>query len=61
MPRPAHLRVPGARQAESWFVGGTAAGDVVQRARLAMKAQGAGFYFWYYLLPMTQHRDPAVD
>jgi len=26
-----------------------------------MKAQGAGFYFWYYLLPMTQHRDPAVD
>lgn len=53
--------VPGARQAESWFVGGTAAGDVVQRARLAMKAQGAGFYFWYYLLPMTQHRDPAVD
>jgi hypothetical protein len=29
--------------------------------RLAMKAQGAGFYFWYYLLPMIQHRDPAVD
>ena len=31
------------------------------RAAPVMKAQGAGFYFWYYLLPMTQHRDPAVD
>ncbi|SVB44904.1 uncharacterized protein METZ01_LOCUS197758, partial [marine metagenome] len=28
------------------------------RARLAMKDAGAGFYFWNYLLPMTQHRDP---
>jgi hypothetical protein len=22
-----------------------------------MKDAGAGFYFWNYLLPMTQHRD----
>ncbi len=50
--------VPGARQAESWFVDHTAAGDVVQRARLEMKDQGAGFYFWYYLLPLSQHHDP---
>jgi hypothetical protein len=50
--------VPSARQAESWFVGQTQAGDVMQRARLAMKEQGAGFYFWYYLLPMSQQRDP---
>ncbi|MBC8364959.1 MAG: hypothetical protein H8E59_08145 [Actinobacteria bacterium] len=49
---------PSARQAESWFVSHTRAGDVMQRARLAMKEQGAGFYFWYYLLPMNQHRDP---
>ena len=49
--------VPGARQAESWYVTRTKAGDVVQRARVAMKDAGAGFYFWNYLLPMTQHRD----
>jgi hypothetical protein len=36
----------------------TAAGDVIQRTRVAMKEQGAGFYFWYYLLPATQHHDP---
>ncbi|MBS1265482.1 MAG: hypothetical protein MAG471_01327 [Acidimicrobiaceae bacterium] len=51
--------VPGARQAETWFVDHTAAGDVVQRARLAMKEQGAAFYFWYYLLPATQHHEPG--
>jgi hypothetical protein len=50
--------VPGARQAETWFVDHTAAGDVIQRARVAMKEQDAGFYYWYYLLPATQHHDP---
>ncbi len=52
--------VPGARQAESWYVMHTRAGDVVQRARVAMKDAGAGYYFWNYLLPMTQHRDPGA-
>lgn len=33
-------------------------GFTFDRARLAMKDAGAGFYFWNYLLPMTQHRDP---
>ncbi len=51
--------VPGARQAETWFVDHTRAGDVIQRARIAMKEQGAGFYFWNYLLPMTQHHEPG--
>ncbi|MBT6092036.1 MAG: hypothetical protein HOH21_04300 [Acidimicrobiaceae bacterium] len=50
--------VPGARQAESWYVTRTKAGDAVQRARVAMKDAGAGHYFWNYLLPMTQHRVP---
>ena len=50
--------VPGARQAESWYVTRTKAGDAVQRARVAMKDAGAGYYFWNYLLPMTQHRVP---
>ena len=49
--------VPGARQAESWFVNHTRGGEVMQRARRALKEQKAGFYFWYYLLPLTQHHD----
>jgi hypothetical protein len=33
-------------------------GFTLDRAHLAMKDAGARFYFWNYLLPMTQHRDP---
>ena len=48
---------PSARSAESWFVKQTQAGAVIQKARIKMKEAGANFYFWYYLLPMTQHDD----
>ena len=50
---------PSARSAESWFVTQTQAGSVIQKARINMKEAGANFYFWYYLLPMTQHREPT--
>ena len=49
---------PAARSAESWFVNETLAGQVIQRSRVKMKESGANFYFWYYLLPMTQHHEP---
>jgi len=49
---------PSARRAESWFVQQTQAGQTIQKARINMKEAGANFYFWYYLLPMTQHHEP---
>ena len=49
---------PSARSAESWFVNETQAGDVIQKSRIKMKESGTNFYFWYYLLPMTQHHEP---
>ena len=48
---------PSARSAESWFVKETLAGQLIQTARIKMKESGTNFYFWYYLLPMTQHDD----
>jgi hypothetical protein len=50
---------PTARSAESWFVQNTQAGQTIQKARVNMKEAGANFYFWYYLLPMTQHHEPT--
>ncbi len=50
---------PSARSAESWFVQHTQAGQAIQKARVNMKESGANFYFWYYLLPMTQHHEPT--
>jgi len=51
---------PSARSAETWFVKETQAGKVLQAARINMKEDGAKFYFWYYLLPLTQHHDPET-
>ena len=51
--------VPGARQAETWFVTQTKAGDVIQRARIALEEQEAGSYFTTYILPLTQVREPG--
>ena len=48
---------PSARRAESWFVKETLGGQTIQRARIKMKEADVNFYFWYYLLPMTQHHD----
>ena len=48
---------PSARSAESWFVTETLGGQTIQTARIKMKEAGAKFYFWYYLLPMTQHHE----
>ena len=30
----------------------------IQNSRIKMKESGTNFYFWYYLLPMTQHHEP---
>ena len=49
---------PSARSAESWFVDKTHAGQLIQNSRIKMKESGTNFYFWYYLLPMTQHHEP---
>ena len=49
--------IPDARQAETWFVDHTQAGQIIQRARIAMKESGENRYFWYYLLPLTQHHE----
>ncbi len=49
---------PAARSAESWFVSTTHAGQLIQNSRIKMKESGTNFYFWYYLLPMTQHHEP---
>ena len=51
---------PNARSAESWFVQRTQAGQTIQQARIKMKEAGANFYFWYYLLPMTQHHNQTT-
>lgn len=48
---------PSARSAESWFVTETLGGQTIQTARIKMKEAGVKFYFWYYLLPMTQHHE----
>ena len=48
---------PSARRAESWFVNETVGGKTIQKARIKMKEADVNFYFWYYLLPMTQHHE----
>ena len=48
---------PSARSAESWFVTETLGGQIIQTARIKMKEADVNFYFWYYLLPMTQHHE----
>ena len=48
---------PSARRAESWFVKETLGGQTIQEARIKMKEADVNFYFWYYLLPMTQHHE----
>ena len=48
---------PSARRAESWFVTETLGGKTIQTARIKMKEASVNFYFWYYLLPMTQHHE----
>ena len=48
---------PSARSAESWFVKETLGGQTIQEARIKMKEADVNFYFWYYLLPMTQHHE----
>ena len=48
---------PSARTAESWFVKETLGGKTIQKARIKMKEADVNFYFWYYLLPMTQHHE----
>tara|TARA_Y100000768_G_C23892457_1_gene640865 strand:+ start:28 stop:729 length:702 start_codon:yes stop_codon:yes gene_type:complete len=48
---------PSARSAESWFVTETLGGQTIQTARIKMKEADVNFYFWYYLLPMTQHHE----
>ena len=48
---------PSARSAESWFVTETLGGQTIQTARIKMKEAGVTVYFWYYLLPMTQHHE----
>lgn len=47
--------VPEARSAESWLFRKTEAGQVLRRARRAMKAAGEGS--WFYLIPFTQGLD----
>jgi len=46
--------VPGARQAETWYVQDTAAGATMRSARDQLRQQGAPRPLWYYLLPATQ-------
>lgn len=46
--------VPGARQAETWYVQHTAAGATMRAARDQLRRQGAPRPLWYYLLPATQ-------
>ena len=52
---------PSARSAESWFVTETLGGETIQTARIKMKDADVNFYFWYYLLPMTQHHEISKD
>ena len=52
---------PSARSAESWFVTETLGGETIQTARIKMKDADVNFYFWYYLLPMTQHHEIDTD
>ena len=52
---------PSARSAESWFVTETLGGETIQTARIKMKEADVNFYFWYYLLPMTQHHEISKD
>ena len=52
---------PSARSAESWFVTETLGGEIIQTARIKMKEADVNFYFWYYLLPMTQHHEISKD
>jgi len=52
---------PSARSAESWFVKETLGGQTIQEARIKMKEADVNFYFWYYLLPMTQHHEISKD
>ena len=52
---------PSARSAESWFITETLGGETIQTARIKMKEADVNFYFWYYLLPMTQHHEISKD
>ena len=52
---------PSARRAESWFVTETLGGQTIQTARIKMKEADVNFYFWYYLLPMTQHHEISTN
>lgn len=48
--------VPAARSAETWFAQQTAAGKMLHRAQQAMKDADAPQPFWFYVLPVSQHR-----
>jgi hypothetical protein len=48
--------VPAARSAETWFAQQTEAGRTLHRAQQAMKDAGAPQPFWFYVLPVSQHR-----
>ncbi|MBK5289206.1 MAG: hypothetical protein JJE46_12160, partial [Acidimicrobiia bacterium] len=48
--------VPAARSAETWFAQQTATGTLLHAAQRIMKDAGAPQPFWFYLLPVSQHR-----
>ncbi len=48
--------VPAARSAETWFAQQTAAGKMLHQAQQAMKDAEAPQPFWFYVLPVSQHR-----
>ena len=48
--------VPAARSAETWFAQRTEAGRTLHRAQQVMKDAGAPQPFWFYVLPVSQHR-----
>ena len=48
--------VPAARAAESWFAQTTASGALMREAMRVMRDQKAPQPFWFYLLPVSQHR-----
>jgi hypothetical protein len=48
--------VPAARSAETWFARQTAAGRTLHAAQRAMKDADAPQPFWFYVLPVSQHR-----
>ncbi|MEP6626101.1 MAG: hypothetical protein ABJC79_16760 [Acidimicrobiia bacterium] len=48
--------VPAARSAETWFAATTAAGALMHAALDELRAQKAPQPFWFYILPVSQHR-----